>query len=127
VVAQIPGKCLDDTANSTKAGTLIDLWSCNGGPAQNWTVQADGTVRVHNMCLDVYRAATVSGSRLDLTGCNGSVAQQWKVVTDGGGVELQNPHAGLCVADPGDARTNGTDLLLGVCSAADPGVGWRVR
>ncbi len=128
VVSQIPSGCLDDFGNSTKPGNPIDLWPCNGGAAQNWTAEPDGTVRVHGMCLDVYNALTASGSVLDLAGCSyGAVAQQWKILTDGGGVELQNPHSALCLADPGDSTASGTRLVIGACSTADPGVRWRIH
>ena len=127
VVSQIPGKCMDDAGNSTTYGNPIDLQPCSGGAAQNWTAKPDGTVRIHGMCLDVYRSGTASGTVLDLYGCNGTVAQQWKVLTDRAGIELQNPHAGLCLADPGDTTTNGTRLVIGACSTADPGVAWRIR
>ena len=127
VVSQIPGGCVDDTGDRTNPGNPIDLQPCNGGAAQNWTAEPDGTVRVHGMCLDVYHALTASGSVLDLTGCNGTVAQQWKILTDAGGVELQNPHSGRCLADPGDSTASGTRLVIGACSTADPGVGWRIH
>jgi hypothetical protein len=55
------------------------------------------------------------------------VAQQWKILADGGGVELQNPHSGRCLADPGDSTVSGTRLVIGACLTADPGVGWRIR
>ena len=127
VVSQIPGSCLDDAGNGTNSGNPIDLQLCSGGAAQAWTAEPDGTVRVHGMCLDVYHALTASGSVLDLAGCNGTAAQQWKILTDGGGVELQNPHSGRCLADPGDSTATGTRLVIDACLTADPGVGWRIR
>jgi Glycosyl hydrolase family 59/Ricin-type beta-trefoil lectin domain/Concanavalin A-like lectin/glucanases superfamily len=32
------GRCLDDPASSTAAGTQLDLWACNGGTNQIWYV-----------------------------------------------------------------------------------------
>jgi len=42
--------CLDVYA---KKGPLIDIWPCNGGLNQNWTFNADGTLRSEGMCLSV--------------------------------------------------------------------------
>jgi hypothetical protein len=32
------GKCLDDPAFNTTEGTQLDLWTCNGGSNQQWSV-----------------------------------------------------------------------------------------
>jgi hypothetical protein len=126
VVSEIGGNCLDNTANSSANGNPIEIWTCNGGGTQKWTFEPDGTVRILGKCLDV--SAPAVGSPLVLGGCiSGSAAQLWSVLTDGAGVELQNPHSGLCLADPLDTAAKGTHLVTGACSTADPGVDWRIR
>ena len=49
------GKCLDVSGGGTADGTKIQLWTCNGSGAQNWTPQSDGTLRnpQSGKCLDV--------------------------------------------------------------------------
>jgi len=42
--------CLDVYA---KTGPLIDVWKCNGGLNQNWTFNADGTLRSQGQCLSI--------------------------------------------------------------------------
>ncbi|KJK58400.1 RICIN domain-containing protein [Saccharothrix sp. ST-888] len=32
------GKCLDVTGQGTTNGTLVELWGCNGGANQRWTL-----------------------------------------------------------------------------------------
>ena len=32
------GKCLDDPGFNTANGTQLDLWTCNGGTNQQWTI-----------------------------------------------------------------------------------------
>ena len=31
------GKCLDATAHGTANGTLLAIWTCNGGANQRWS------------------------------------------------------------------------------------------
>jgi hypothetical protein len=33
----LSGLCLDTISNGTANGTLLDLWTCNGGANQQWT------------------------------------------------------------------------------------------
>jgi hypothetical protein len=60
--------------------------------------------------------------------CTGDKGQQWKVTTtsDLAG-ELVNPNSGLCLADPADSTTNGTQMVIESCAAADPGESWHIR
>ena len=126
VASQLPGKCLDDHANSTANGSKIDLYACNGTAAQRWTTRPDGTIRVHGKCLDVHHGGTASGTPVDLWSCNGTSAQQWHLVPIGAGVAAVNPRSGKCLTDPGDSTTNGTALKIATCAGA-PGQRWRAR
>jgi len=125
MVSQIPGMCLDDSGNQSANKTKIDIWACNGTPAQAWLTGPDGTVRVNGKCLDVEHGATATGSPVDLYSCNGTQAQQWRLMPAGLGINLVNPVSGLCLADPGDSTTGGTQLVIATCSAGDPGMSWR--
>ncbi len=127
VASQIPGRCLDDSGNGTASGNPVDLAVCNGGAAQAWRARTDGTLRIHSRCLTVAQPGAVSGTLLDLQTCSGGRAQRWRMIADRGGVSLVNPASGLCLADPGDATANGTRVQVITCSAADPGMAWRVR
>lgn len=123
----IPGMCADDSGNLTTNGNKIDIYACvDGSTAQIWGPKVDGTVRIHAKCLDVRGGGTSSGTLVDLYTCNGSGAQQWRLVADGGGVMLQNPQSGLCLADPGGSTTNGTSLAIMPCKSTYPSRFWRV-
>jgi hypothetical protein len=124
-MSQIPGMCLDDSGNLSANYTKIDIWGCNGTPAQAWLAEPDGTVRVNGKCLDVEHGGTATGSPVDLYSCNGTQAQQWHLMPAGMGINLVNPVSGLCLADPGDATTGGTQLVIATCTASDPGMSWR--
>jgi len=125
MVSQIPGMCLDDSGNQSANKTKIDIWECNGTPAQAWVAEPDGTMRVNGKCLDVEHGLKASGTPVDLYSCNGTQAQQWRLMPAGLGITLVNPVSGLCLSDPADATTGGTQLVIATCTAGDPGMSWR--
>ena len=125
MVSQIPGMCLDVSGNQSANGSKIDIWTCNDTPAQAWTAEPDGTLRINGKCLDVKHGNKASGSPVDLFSCNGTQAQQWRLMPAGLGITLVNPVSGLCLADPGDSTTAGTQLVIATCTPADPGMSWR--
>lgn len=126
VTSQIPGMCVGDTGNQTADGTKIVIAKCLGTSDQAWLAEPDGTLRINGKCLDVRSAATASGSPVDLRSCNGSPAQRWNLVSNGTGTTLVNQGSGLCLADPADTTTDGTQLVISGCVAVDPGMSWRL-
>ena len=125
MLSQIPGMCLDDSGDLSANNTKIDIWGCNGTPAQAWQAEPDGTVHANGKCLDVQHGAKASGSPVDLYSCNGTQAQQWRLMPAGMGITLVNPVSGLCLSDPADATTAGTQLVIATCAPGDPGMSWR--
>ena len=65
------GKCLDVSGGGTADGTKIQLWTCNGRRAQNWSAQADGTLRnpQSGKCLDVSGNSSADGTVVHLWTC----------------------------------------------------------
>jgi RHS repeat-associated protein len=116
------GKCLDDSANSTTAGGKVDIYSCNGGAAEVWAVQSDGTIRINGQCLDVKGAGTANGSLIDHYTCVGQANQQWKV---GSNHSVVNPVSGMCLSDPNASTTDGTQLIIANCNG-QPQQQWRL-
>lgn len=110
----IGGKCLDDTGNSTRNGTKIQIWTCNGLATQRWTFAEDGTLRIHGKCLDITNGGTAIGTKLQLWSCTGTGNQRWAVGSD---AEIGSPVSGRCMADPGASTKNGTWVELGLCQA----------
>jgi alpha-galactosidase len=76
---RIAGKCLDAEANGTVNGTAIIVWACGSGTNQQWTMQADGTIRgaQSGKCIDVTEAATANNTRLTLWTCAAAANQRW--------------------------------------------------
>jgi hypothetical protein len=106
------GKCVDDNAQSTANGTKIQMWDCNGGSNQNWTVEPDGTLQVYGKCMDITGANYNNGTNIELWDCNGGANQQWHPQNG----ELVNPASGKCLDDPNFSTANGTQLDLWACN-----------
>jgi hypothetical protein len=104
--------CVDDNGNSGANGTKVQLWTCNGGASQNWTLPGDGTIRINGGCLDITGAGTANGTMVELWTCNGGANQQWQSVSS----TLVNPVSGKCLDDPGFNTANGTQLEIWTCN-----------
>ncbi|MFD0331586.1 ricin-type beta-trefoil lectin domain protein [Streptacidiphilus monticola] len=107
------GLCLDDRSASTADYNPVQVYTCNGTAAQQWTVGGDSTLRVLGKCLDVYAGGTADGTKVDLYGCNGTGAQVWQPRADG---SLYNPQSGKCLDDTDWSTTAGTQVQLWSCS-----------
>ncbi len=71
--------CLDVYNNQTADGATIDLWYCNGGQNQQWSVNPNGTITglQSGKCLDVTGGVTANGTQVELWTCNGGPNQRW--------------------------------------------------
>jgi glucosylceramidase len=111
-VTGLGGKCADVAGSSTTNGATVQLYTCNGTGAQQWTVGTDGTLRALGKCLDVNAASTTDGTKIQLWDCNGSAAQTWTAGADGTLRAL-----GKCLDVTGNVSTDGTPLQLWTCFA----------
>lgn len=55
--------------------TPVQVYTCNGTSAQQWTVASANTLQALGKCLDVNAAGTSNGTTVDLYDCNGTGAQ----------------------------------------------------
>src|SRR6202451_4278596 len=108
------GLCLDDRSASTAEFNPIQVYTCNGTNAQNWTVNSNGTLTVLGNCLDVDGAGTANGTTVDLYPCNGTGAQVWVPQSDGA---LLNPNSGKCLDDTGFGGS-GPQVQIWACSGS---------
>jgi len=106
------GLCLDDRSASTADFNPIQVYTCNGTNAQDWTVNSNGTLTVLGNCLDVAGAGTANGTLVDLYPCNGTGAQSWVHESDG---ELVNTNSGKCLDDTGWGGS-GTQVQIWACA-----------
>ena len=99
------GLCLDLSGANNTDGTAVQVYTCNGTNAQQWTVEPDGTVQSEGKCLDV------AGSAVDITTCSGSSTQHWQSASNGTLVSS----AGLCATDPGSGGAS-TKVQVASCT-----------
>ncbi|MFE3205807.1 ricin-type beta-trefoil lectin domain protein [Embleya sp. NPDC059237] len=118
------GFCMDVTGGSSTDRTSVELYTCNSGAGQNWTLTPDassGTITALGKCLDIPDHNTTDGTPLEIYTCNGGSNQQWKANHDG---TITNPDSGLCVTAPGTPQI-GVVLQIKTCVSAG-GQRWSV-
>jgi len=109
------GLCLDDRGALTTNLNPVQVYTCNGTTAQQWTVDSTAnTVKTLGKCLDVNAAGTANGTVVDLYDCNGTGAQVWVPQSNG---ELLNPSSGKCLDDTGHGGS-GTQAQIWSCTAS---------
>jgi RHS repeat-associated protein len=108
----LANKCIDDALSKTTNGNPVQIYTCNGGAAQNATMYPDGTIRILGKCLDLYANGTTNGTKVELWDCTGAPNQVWQPYNGG----LRNPVSGRCLDDPLSSTTNGTQLQLYDCN-----------
>lgn len=105
------GKCTDVTGGNSADGTRIQLYTCNGGASQQWTV--DGTtLRALGKCMDVVNGGTADGGAVQLGTCNGATSQNWSAGANG---SVVNTKSGKCLDANGAGTANGTVLIIWTC------------
>lgn len=113
-ITGIGGKCLDVAAASSADGTAVQIYTCNGSNAQQWTVSSDGTVRALGKCLDVTAASVANGAKVQLYTCNGTGAQQWSV--NNSTHDIVNTAANKCLDVTGNTSADSTPTQIWTCT-----------
>jgi hypothetical protein len=105
-------RCLDVNGASQADGAVVQIWDCNGGANQQWTLTSASQLTVYgNKCLDV--PGTFAGARARIWSCNGGTGQQWRVNADG---TIVGMGSGLCLDVNGAGTANGTAVQLWTCN-----------
>jgi chitinase len=106
------GLCVDVRGANTANFTPVQVYTCNGTNAQQWTVTGS-TLQALGKCMDIYAGGTGNGTTVDLYDCNGTGAQVWQPQSNGA---LYNPQSGKCLDDTNWSTTPGTQLQIWSCS-----------
>ncbi|MDX6351409.1 MAG: hypothetical protein QOF84_6199 [Streptomyces sp.] len=109
----IGGMCADVAGASDADGTAVQLHTCTGAAAQQWTLGSDGTIRALGKCLDVNGGSTADGAVVQLYTCNGTGAQKWAYSSAN---DLVNTAADKCLDATGSSSADGTKLQIWSCS-----------
>jgi GH25 family lysozyme M1 (1,4-beta-N-acetylmuramidase) len=127
LTSDIAGYCASTLRPARGPSNAVTLRRCTTSGTQDWTVEPDGALSAAGKCLRTATGTVSPGTVLRLVACApGAADQVWQLAGGPVGVQLVNPAAGLCLADPGDAATAGTTLRMEPCVATDPGASWRV-
>ncbi|MFE0590379.1 ricin-type beta-trefoil lectin domain protein [Micromonospora echinospora] len=127
----LANKCIDLNQSLAVAGQPIQLYPCNGTPAQKWTFAPSpnqtnanlGTLSVHdNWCIQP--AANTAGSAFGVQKCTGVAGQQVERLSTG---QLKHTASGLCAAVKDGNSANSTPIVLATCSAAAPAQLWEAQ
>ncbi|MFJ6672668.1 ricin-type beta-trefoil lectin domain protein [Actinosynnema sp. NPDC091369] len=114
-ITGLAGKCVDVAGASSADGAAVQLYTCNGTAAQQWSRPGDGTLRALGKCLDIKDRGTADGAQLQLWSCAGGANQQWTYTS---GRDLVNPATGKCVDVTGNNSADGTRLQIWTCTGA---------
>jgi len=110
-------KCLDVPSASTTPGVQLQIWTCNGGVNQTWTLTSTGALTVYSgssqLCMDAYAHQTSPGTKVETWTCNGGTNQQWKVNSNG---TITGVQSGLCLDVTGASTSNGALVELWTCN-----------
>jgi hypothetical protein len=112
-----PGLCVDDRNGLTGAGNPVQINTCTGSTAQQWTVKSDGTLQVFGDCMATINDGTGKGTLIGLYGCSGDTNQQWVIRSDGSLLNLRS--AIRCLDDPFASTTPGTQIQIWGCNKTD--------
>ncbi|WP_328358761.1 ricin-type beta-trefoil lectin domain protein [Streptomyces sp. NBC_00445] len=86
VAIEVPGargSCLDVAGGGKTNGTPVQIYTCNGGAGQQWTLEgSEDDLRLRNVgsqrCLDVAGNASANGTKIQIYDCYKSEGQSWK-------------------------------------------------
>ncbi|WP_220183014.1 ThuA domain-containing protein [Sphaerisporangium album] len=117
----LANKCLDVAGSGTADGTKVQLYTCNGTGAQQWTTGNGQTIRALGKCLDVSASGTANGTKVQLYTCNGTGAQNWAPQSDG---TVRNPQSAKCLEIAGNNSADGTQAQIWDCVAGAANQKW---
>jgi hypothetical protein len=117
------GLCVDVQGANTADFTPVQVYTCNGTDAQQWTVVAAGsTLQALGKCMDINGGGTADGTTVDLYDCNDTAAQVFIPQSDGA---LYNPQSNKCLDDTGYGGS-GTQLQIWDCTSGDAAQVWNL-
>ena len=112
------GLNLDDPGSTTTRGTLMQLYTPNGGAAQNWKIswQPDGSCSLLNQAANLVLddiAYGGQGTYQQLWPYSGVTAQKWWLTPTGpSSYTLTNEASGLVLDDPNSSTSVGQHVWL---------------
>lgn len=121
LVLTMGDNCLDVASSGTANGTPLQMWwDCNGSGAQDWRLQANGTLRNPQSGRCLYAPSTAAGTQLQLHDC---AAGSRQVLAPRPGDPIRfTGLSNVCVGTP-----DGGDVQARACDVTAADQMWRVR
>ncbi|WP_312846089.1 ricin-type beta-trefoil lectin domain protein [Streptomyces sp. WAC05374] len=124
VTIEVPGakgNCLDVQGGGKTNGTPVQIYTCNGGAAQQWLLEGGGDdLHLRNVgsykCLDVAGNKAANGTKIQITDCYSTPGQAWTGDVRAA-APLKSTTTGKCLDL--SAFTKSTDARLWDCKDAD--------
>ncbi|WP_406399531.1 ricin-type beta-trefoil lectin domain protein [Streptomyces sp. NBC_00879] len=123
VTIEVPGakgNCLDVAGGAKTNGTPVQIYTCNGGASQQWTLEgSEDDLHLRNVgsfkCLDVAGNKSANGTKIQISDCYKSEGQSWA-----GDVRAASPLKSISTGKCLDlsAFTKSTDARLWDCKDA---------
>ncbi|MEU2157601.1 ricin-type beta-trefoil lectin domain protein [Streptomyces sp. NPDC019396] len=120
VTIEVPGaagNCLDVQGGGKTNGTPVQVYTCNNGAAQQWTLEGgEDDLHIRNVgsfkCLDVAGNKSTNGTKIQITDCYSTPGQSWK-----GNAQASSPLKSVSTGKCLDlsAFTKSTDARLYDC------------
>ncbi|MGY1498223.1 ricin-type beta-trefoil lectin domain protein [Streptomyces sp. QTS52] len=91
-------KCLEVAGAGKTNGSIVQIYTCNGGAGQKWQISGDTLLNVNSgKCLEVKGAGTANGTAVQIGTCSDkNAAQKWEYDTHAT-TRLFNPGTGNCL------------------------------
>jgi hypothetical protein len=107
-------RCLDVPNAASTNGIQLNIWDCNGGNNQAWTLTSSKQLQVYgNKCLDALGGGTAAGTKVVIWDCGSAANQQWNLNANGTVTGVQS---GLCLDVVNAATGNGALIDLWTCN-----------
>jgi hypothetical protein len=111
------GLCLSVLGASTAPKATADIYTCNGSPSENWTVNSNGTItgNYSGLCLSVAGSSTAPKAAVDIYTCNGTASEYWTVNSNG---TITGNNSGLCLSVSGGATAPYSAVDIYTCNGS---------
>ncbi|MEU7791824.1 family 20 glycosylhydrolase [Micromonospora tulbaghiae] len=114
ITGQASARCIDIPASNSADGTAVNLWDCNSGANQTWTLRANGNLVALGKCLEPAGGSTADGTGIVIRTCTDAATQRWTY--DAASSSYRT--GGKCLDANAAATANGTRLVLWPCTGA---------
>ncbi len=113
------GKCVDVDGGQTPNGIPVQLFECNGSPAQDWQYTGSALYNARSgRCLDVRGGNMANSTPVQIFDCNGSLSQLWSSAPARKELFIRTTTAPRCLDVRGGNPENRTPIQIFDCNGS---------